>query len=91
MNDKMTADNAAAALSLATEMGEGLIPQMMPESPEMALGGEEAPEQEETEQGGKVAELEAKMEDMKKEMQQMIKDEVAGIKDAIQEALNEQT
>ena len=47
VNQGMTADQSAAALSFATMLSEGLLPKA-PQTPEMAPGGEETLEMEET-------------------------------------------
>lgn len=78
-------DQSAAALSFATMLSEGLLPKQMPQ--EGSQEGMEAPptNQDDT----KMAEMDAKIESLKKEMQEMVKSEVSSIKESIQEALKD--
>ena len=95
-DNELTSDEAAAALAFAIELNEGLLPQAQPESPQTQETGatsEETlqPEVDTTKEDNEARfkDLESKIESFKEEVKEMIKDEVSGIKDAIQEALKD--
>lgn len=93
----MSPDDAAASLAFATQISEQMMP-VATESPEMA-SQEEVPNQTEEiqledDEPDKMAELEDKfateLKGMRKEMKDMMKKEMASLKDLIKEALYEQ-
>lgn len=96
-NPRMTADQSAAALSLATKLSEGFMPQPMPEegatSPQNAPEGMQSTQQPQEskpdESEARFTDMETKMDQMKSEMEIMIKDEISGIKDLIIESLKD--
>ena len=74
----MTPDQAAAALSFATMLSEGLIPKAQPEAlPEPSQTLQDAPGQEQTPElevalpDTKIADLEAKFENLEKDIEQI--------------------
>lgn len=79
--DDMTPEDAKAALGLGTRLQEGILPKA-PVEQEMPQGQEETPDMEEV--------MNTKMDDLRKEIRGMIKDEIGGLKDELKSALDEE-
>mgnify|MGYP001587516920 CR=1 FL=1 len=84
----MTPDEAAASLSFATMLSEGLMPKVAPEQPQEAPqepqttpGGEETPELELDTTEEKTPDLEAKFDEFNEEVKILIKEGFENLKD----------
>lgn len=97
-NRQLSPDQAAAVLGLATRLSETLLKQQNPmQNPEESMQEDQSLETAEPtepieesqepavpdEKDAKIADLESKMELMKKEMETMVKSEISSLKDVI--------
>src|SRR3990167_3524361 len=90
---ELTPDEAMADLAFATNLQDQIMPEMamqegsmMPsQEPQEALGSEEMPPEEET----PTEDIDAKLDDFRKEIKDTIKQEMSSLKEGLMEALNE--
>lgn len=90
-SQKPNANESAAALSFATNLGQQMMPkapQTPNPAPQSTQTSQQPQDQTQPQNDAKLTELEAKMDKMKVEMESMMKGEISSVKDIIIEALN---